>query len=483
MTDEIPKYYLKYLQGRSNTIVNGLPLYGIEESKSESYYDLNSANRLFSFLCPEFSKDYLVIRFFENLALLIRKKSNKIEDGDLFEINLEDSTNQLIKLNIPFNEYIRKTSKWDNKRNETLQRIEKLIIENEHKNKAYDRTSKKSKIPFKARDWKVIRSAVHDVIVALVAFRYNERRNAMDVAAFLVTDHPNYEYGHGIKAALNMLFSATYKSGSSFELRFVNDLYREKRAQIPDTIIEFAKKCNVHLSKTKSMISHEEGLTIYSYVSGVRSGLEKTLISTQTTNEISLQGLCFLSNLRIWEPHEIKFVLENASTPEGLLFGKDRPENWSLFEVSLQYGRNIIAVTKFRNSLENLLEEIKGKSIINSVEDYFTIKISQPVVVDTTIKEESKKIEADQEYILLPRIRRFYLQIDIDDDLEYTKFFNQKKRAIPILIYTTEVKSNSQLLNKLKSQTNVIVVVLPLIANELDDEVIKRMKRAKSLRT
>ena len=477
--DQIPSFYLEYLKADPNPIVNGLPLFGL--NKSESEYDLISANSLFSFIHPSLSKDYLAIRFYEGSALLLKKKPVNKKDGKLFEIKLEDGNGKVVNLGILFSDYIRKTSQWDENRDETLEIIKGLIIENKQKNKDYDRASKQSKVKFKARDWKIVRSAVHDLIVALVAYKYNEQLNSMEVAAFLATDHPNYEPGHGIKAALNMLFSAAFKSGSSLEIRFVNISDGRKKAQIPLAVVEFAKECNIQLDEAKSIIRHEVGLKLYSCVSGVSSDLEKTLENTKSRNGISLQGLCFLSNLRIWETHEIKFVMENVSKPEGLLFGKDLPENWGSFEVSLQYGRNVIAATKFRAGLENLLDEFVGKSIIESVGDYFTIKTTQAVSIDITIQEELEEIEADREYILIPRVRRFYLESEIDDDLRYASSHASDERA-SIIIYSLEVKNYPHLFDKFKHQTNSIIIVLPLITNELDDEVIKRMKRARLLR-
>lgn len=476
MDIELPSYYQEYIKDNPDKLINGLPLYSFKESSDGN--DLVSANNLFSFVRPDLAKNYLVIRYFEDSALLISKKLIKNHDGDLFKINLEDTT-QPEKLNISFAEYIRQSKEWTEKRKTTIENIERVM--GDKKFKLYDRASKT--VPFKAKDWKVVRSAVHDFIVALVAFRYNERFNAIDVIAFLVTDHPNYEPGHGIRAALNIVFSAAYKIGSSFELRFVDDINGEKIQNIPDSIIEFAKKCNVNLNKKDSIIKHEDGLKIYSHVSGISLHLEGALKPTKIKDGISLQGLCFLSNLRLWETHEIKFVLTNSINPKGLLFGKDVPEDWGKFEAAIQYGRNIIAASKFKNSLETLLEDINGKTLIDSIEDYFIINLSHPVTIDTTIGEESKEIKAGIEYIIIPRVRRFYLRSDIEDDLKYLKMLMKKKKSPLILIYSMEVKNNNEIIEKLRSQSDLIVVVLPVIANEIDEEVIRRMKRAKSLRT
>ena len=476
---KVPQFYKEFIDNSPIFLINGLPLYGDVESVDG--YDLVSANNLFSFVKPDIAKDYLVIRYFEDSALLISKKPTKNRDADLFKINLEDTTASPEQLSISFVDYIRQSKEWTEKLKTTHKRIESVM--GDKKRKLYDRASKTSQVPFKAQDWKVVRSAVHDFIVSLVAFRYNEQFNAIDVIAFLVTDYPNYEPGHGIRAALNMVFSGAYKIGSSFELRFVSDINGKGTQSIPDSIIEFAKKCGMKLNKKETIIRHEEGLKIYSYVSGINLHLEGILKRTKTKNGISLQGLCFLSNLRIWEPHEIKFVLTNSTNPEGLLFGKDMPENWGKFEAAIQYGRNIIAATNFKNSLESHLNDVNGKALIDSIEDYFTINLSHPVTVDTTIGEESKEIEASIDYFMIPRVRRFYLQSDIDDDLEYLNLLMKKKKSPLVLIYSMEVKNNNEIIEKLKSQSDLLIVVLPVIANEIDDEVIKRMKRAKSLRT
>ena len=472
MNLQIPDYYQDYLSKRSNQLINGFPLYGYDESPDG--YNLETANMMFNLMQPNIAKEYLVIRFFDALALLIHKASGK---DDLFQINIEEANDTIKKLNISFSQYMEQSIKWLENRKKYLERIEGFI------NKSHDRKSKKINTSLKARDWKVIRSAVHDFIVALVAFRYNEQFNAMDVAAFLVTDLPNYEPGHGIKAGLNMLFSAAYKSGSSFEIRFVSDAQGNKKENIPEPIIEFTNSIGVTLDKNESIITHEKGLKIYSHVSGVNANIEDIYNQIKGKNNISLQGLCFLSNLRIWENHEIKFVLTNSRNPEGLLFGKDLPENWNSYEIAIQLGRNIVAVTKFRNSIETLLEDVNGKSMIDSVEDHFILSLSEPVLIDITLKEDIIKIDSSQEYIVFPRVRRFYLEKDVQDDLQYLQQVAKKSDKKVILIYSSEIKQKKELTKRIEKQSDLITIVLPVIVNELDEEIIKSMKRAKSLRT
>ena len=474
MNLNIPHYYQRYLDKYPNQLINGLPLYGYEESNDG--YNLETANAMFSFILPGISREYFVIRFYDDLALLIGRKEETSEDGALYQINIEDGDVLPAKLDISFNKYIDDANKWVDKLETAFERIEGYV------EKKYDRKSKSSKISLKARNWKVVRSAVHDFIVALIAFRYNEQLNAMDVATFLVSDHPNYEPGHGIKAGLNMLFSSAYKSGSSFEIRFVCDAKGEKLENIPESIVEYANSIGVKINRKSTIINHEIGSKIYSHISGIDPSIEKIYFQTKEENNITIQGLCFLMNLRIWENHELKSILRNSSNPEGLLFGKVLPEDWDSFEAALQFGRNAITSTKFRNNIEILLEEFGGNSEIDSIEDYFTLSSSETVIIDSAVSNNIIKIEFGQEYIIFPRVRRFYLDQDIQEDLQHLGQIADHGKKV-ILIYSSEIEQKEKLIEQILLQTNLITVILPISVNELDEEIIKRMKRAKSLRT
>ena len=467
---QIPKYYQKYLKERSdNLLINGLPLYGFENEGE----NLITANNLFELMRPDISAEHLVIRFSDVSALLIKRTG---ESDEMYQINLLDINARIQNLDISFRDYVLKSQLWCENRKKILDQIKKQKITSEYNRKE---CKKKGPPKVKSRNWRVVRSAVHDYIVALVAFRYNEKFNSMEVSAFLVTDHPNYEQGHGIKAALNLLFSAAYKCGSLLEIKFVSDK-KGTSENIPKIIIEFASTLGINILEIESIITHEIGLRLYTHISSLETNIEEIYNQTKKKNNFSLQGLCFLANLRIWELHEIKYVLSNSQNPEGLLFGKDMPENWNSFEVSIHLGRNIIATTNFLKSIEILLESINGKSFIDISNNNFILKVTHQIQINT-INTKSTFIEADLEYILIPRIRKIYLKQDIFDDLEYmNKLINEYSKIV--VIYSQEMNQNEELINILNNQTDYIVIVLPIQLNELDDEVLKRMKKVKTLR-
>jgi len=470
----LPKYYQRFINEYPIAIVNGLPLYSNVESADG--YDIESANDLIKFLKPDLPNHFIVIRYNEQRALLISNENIEIVDGALYEVDLAQQMSQPVSLDISFGEYVRTFNDWTDKLNNTLRTI-KDHIERSEKN-----ATESGKRSLKARNWKVVRSAVHDYIVALLVFRYNEEHNSMEVSSFIVTDHPNYERGHGLRAALNIIYSSAFKHGSSLEIRFVKDSSAKIKNAVPESIINFAALNGIKLDRKKSVLSHEVGLKIYTVISGGISEIKDVLENLKKKTNITLPALCFLSCLRIWETHEIKYILNNSLNPEGLLFGKVFPETWNLFEMAVQLGGNVIAVTMFRNNIETLLEEVNGKSIIDSIGDYFTLEVTKSLKADLiSFKCDTECINKKTKYIVLPRIRRMYLNEDIEKDLEYidTCLTGQKI----VLIYTQEIKRSSITVEQLESRKNLSIYILPFSINELEEKVIKRMKRTKSLRT
>ncbi|MBK9300593.1 MAG: hypothetical protein IPN14_08300 [Bacteroidetes bacterium] len=167
-------------------------------------------------------------------------ESGSSNDAPLVEINMSESE-QPIEVHKSFKQYIDESEKSKTAIKEGLNRVRQLF-EKDKKLKNYSHDDEAKRIPFKARDWKIVRQCVHDFITGLLAFRHNERINGIEVEVFLTSDHSNYEQGHGLKAALVLLFSEAHKNGSSLCLKFsINS--------IPQSILRFCEKASIPLTQ------------------------------------------------------------------------------------------------------------------------------------------------------------------------------------------------------------------------------------------
>jgi len=473
----LPESYIQFHNQKKNKIVNGLPIYGTSALK---------ATELLNFVRPDLPNNYLVIRLLESQALCL--DLNRVTKGDcpLIEVDF-DSTKKPVDLNISFEQYVENATKSEKEVNGAFRRIRNLFETKQIK--SYEHDSKGKRPPFKARDWQVIRSCVHDYVVGLTAFRFNEMFNGLEVDVFIATDHPEYERGHGIRALLSLLLSDAYKKGTSMEIRYTRfDNQSKNRVQdrIPNQLLNLFKENGISVRKAEDgIISHKEAITLYAHIVGITNDLIEIVNKYESQDRLSLQGVCFLISSRLWTIDEATWLLINTVRPEGILFGRDTPESRLKYEESLSIGRAVIAISKFRNKLENSLSD-EGDTECQ-IENYLChIEANQPAVIDWTITTPTICISKGEKVTILARPRRFFPLVNqlIEADTENLKSIGNQNRKF--LIYSEEflkINDYKLLAEQIKNQNNIEILILPFSTDELDEEVNNRMKKAKRIRT
>lgn len=480
----LPESYKRFLE-EDKVLINGLPIYGV----STTYYDYTvfTATQSLRFARPGLPETYLVVRFLENRALCL--DLSRIWNGDcpLIEIEIDRHEN-LKELGISFGQYVEMASQGEVEINRALRRVSNLFKSREIK--SYEHNAKNNKVPFKARDWKVIRSCVHDYVTGLSAFRHNEQFNGLEVDVFIATDHPDYEPGHGIKALTLLLLSDAYKNGASMEFRFTRYDHNSQtrvKDRIPHQLVNLFNENGVTLSKKEQgIITQFEAVSLYAHLVGLTTDVIEKIKEYQNEERLSLKGVCFLISSRLWAIDEAKWILFNTPRPEGILFGRDVPEDRLKYEESLSFGRAAVAVSKLRQKLENSIVN-EGDTTAQIENQLFHIISHQPAELDWSITTPNVQLNEGEEITVLSRPRRFFPKLNqlIEDDLKplLSSLKNANKKFLLYSEDFMEVKNYKELAQEVKKQNNIEILALPFTTNELDDEVNKRMRKAKVIRT
>ena len=475
---QIPNSYKKFLLSKGSDVAFGLPILGLPAT-----YDYSSTLGVTSILRtvrPDCNK-YLALRTIGERLLCLDLENGSKEDAPLVEINMSESE-QPIEVHKSFKQYIEESEKSKTAIKEGLSRVKQLFDKNK-KLKNYSHDDEAKRIPFKARDWKIVRQCVHDFITGLLAFRHNERINGIEVEVFLTSDHLDYEQGHGLKAALVLLFSEAHKNGSSLCLKFLNN-------SIPHSILRFCEKASVSLTqKNTGIVTHEESISIFSYLMGVDSNLISELKRISTDESFSLQGICYLVACKIWDVEQIKWVLFNSPKPLDTLFGKIQPEDFYQFDISISYARALISVDFLSRKLQNYQSK-EGETKIESHKSLLKITPYQFSILDWGMQSQNFEINAGEPIYVLPRPRYFIpnlielLKVDLETLIE-----NAPVNSRRFILYPMELSKFPMfdlLLTRLLKSLNIIgeigILFLPYSMNELDELVFSKFKKVKSIR-
>lgn len=478
---QIPSSYKDFLLSNESFIAFGLPILCLPAS-----YELTSSLGVTSLLRtirPEL-KNYLAIRVFDNRVLCLDLTNGSLNDAPLVDISIGSSEPPTTVHN-SFGRYLFESEQSKKQVEYSLRRIKNLY--SNKLVKRYTHTENKGRIPFKARDWRVHRCCVHDLVVGLTAFKYNESFNGIEVDVFLTTDHPNYEEGHGTKALMTLILSDAYRNGTSMEVRFTkfNSKTRERDADfIPKNLLLTLNTFGIKLQKqTEGIITHDESINIFSSLLGIQEDAKTKIIKLELVHEATLQGVCFLINSRVWAIEQINWLIINSDRVKAIIFGRDNPENRINYSESLCLGRSVCALTKLKEKIE-----ISSDEEVNDVEvkingKFFQLTSFKSCLIDWLPDNEHYSIEAGDTITVLSRPREKWSNIQEQIEEDVTTIISEEGRKI--ILYSSELSQFEDLhiMQSVFCDTPQLdIFIMPINAEELNAEVITKMKKARIYR-
>lgn len=495
------KSYKKFLIEHRNPkqcIINGLPILGLFLN-----FGLTSVIGATAHLRkkrPDLPKSLIPIRLLDVRALCLDLENGAVDDAPLVEVNLEEKGTPPVQIHPSFKEYIEGGEKTKRRIQEAFEQIRKCREDTERKRERKFEHLKSVFHP-RAEDWRPIRSCVHDEVVGLCALKYDPLKDALLVAGFIATDHPNYEKGHGIRNLALIVVSDAYKTGSSMRIIFGkaifdrDGIYRRFQPQeIPNELVRLAEECGISFeNRDKGEILPEEAISLYSELLEIPSDVKQKIDKLQGTG-LTLQAFCYIIASNIWTKEEAIWLLYNHPRPEGILLGKDLPENRFFYLESLDYGRAALAVSRLKQKiftdLEEKLPEDREKiyCVTETKEKFWILKASHEFNLPWLTDDLEISIEPNQSILVLSRPHSIVSDRIMNQKVikDYFNLLKRKKvqNSIKALLGSEELKeleNLKEILEKFKKK-NIYLVLPSFNCKELDEEVDKRMGKARLIR-
>ncbi|MCI0447706.1 SMI1/KNR4 family protein [bacterium] len=481
---QIPSSYKDFLLSKGTDIVFGLPILGLPAS-----YELTSslgATSLLRTIRPEL-KNLLAIRLVDDRVLCLDLTKANHTDAPLVEVTIS-STEQPTTVHNSFGSYLNE-SKQSKKRIEYgLRRIKNLY--SNKLVKEYAHNENEGKVPFKARDWRVHRCCVHDLVVGLTAFKYSEAFNGIEIDVFITTDHPDYEEGHGTEALMTLILSDAYRNGTSMEVRFTKfDIKERARVadNIPKNLLLTLNSFSIKLQKQgEGIITHDESINIFSSLLGIQEDARTKIKKLELVNEATLQGVCFLINSRVWTIEQINWLIINSDRVKAIIFGRDNPENRINYSESLCLGRSVCALTKLKEKIEISSDEEVNEVEVKIKGEFFQITSFKSCSIDWLPDNQYYDIEKGETIKVLSRPREKWINFKeqiIEDITAIRKEIGKK-----VILYSSELFQYEDLnamqsaIRNISDLSQLEIFIIPISAEELNEEVITKMKKARTYR-
>lgn len=480
----LPKSYISFLENESVHAINGLSLFAPGENG-----DMEDMLILLQAMRPDLPPIYVPIRLMDNrfLCLSVPEKGTRVEDSPLFEIKME-GVDVPKKIHPSFKKYYIDGKQFEKRRNGALRRIRWHLENAKRRGKKYDHQHGGA-LP-RSKDWRPVRSCVHDLVVGLAAIRHDESFNGLDVDVFLCTDHPNYEPGHGVRALASLLLSDAYRNGATMAIRFTRYDGR-KRTRVPERIprdlVGLAEQLGVNLARSQDgIITHDESLELYSLLVGLSSAVKRGIEPHIARGAFSLAGLCFLISSKVWSLEEASWILLNAPRPEGVLFGIDKPEDRLNYLDSIYYGRAALLARHLHQRLisnsgqagEGCLVEIAGLA--------WTYRPAHPVSLDWNVRDSVLNLSANEAVVVFPNPHPLLPQEEKRIVEDITHLYGVSSQSTQkFILYGAEVQrvpSVKKLAEIAEQKAGIQLLSAPFSCSELDQEVERRMARARMVR-
>jgi len=501
MIENFPSSYRNYLQANFWPMINELPLLVDEpDSLVPSEASLQWGLDYLFKKRPDLAGQYFPIRFVEEYALCFRLDGGE----ELYEIDLNSSETP-IKLGLSFSKY---KNDYEIKQEYLLRQIEH--IENKYFNirnndKIYDRQKVKTaflkgkkSVELKKKYWNLVRSCVHDRVVAILNYKVETRAFKIAVDVFLTSDHPDYEKWNSLKSSISLLFCEAHKQGIVPRLHFLQS--SDGPNKIPAEILDCFKDLGLEPPETKQgLLQEKDTLRLLTALLGLSREL---LEQVEQDPDLSLNGICYLLANHIWSPLSLGYILQTTALRAELLFGKYEIErNTFLYSELLAIGANAIIMEfllkKIRHDPDRIEHEEEAEVHFKPVYKQSMVRLSfeeeimLPWVMDVELNI-IKVRSSHKDVCINPMIRRILPEETLRIAEDIAAFDSEVKESRVLLYSSThyywfqnlhiESKAQFDALIKKATDAQVLLVCVPYEILELEGMVQKRMNQTKHVK-
>jgi len=515
-----PQSYRSFIKGKGCAIVDGFRILGIptKSIQNQKIKSVIEGTQYLRFWRPDLPKTLVAISIKGTKALCLDLEKGSDEDAPLVEVDLQSSTPPK-PLGKTFKEWI-----------EYHEVISKRFLVAWNRMKARREEVKGKKVK-RITDWKTVVFKVQDYIIGLVAFRYNYNYNCLEVDEFYPVPQPHVKEGEGIRILLDEVFCEARDCCGSLKIVFTRNLledasgrisekfqrFGEKRAPrpIPEEIIKFAEKHGISFSEEEvksGVISHEKVVGLWFLSLQLPSNVKEIIVELEKGGYLNREIICEVIAKGIWSKEELIWIFLNAPRPEAVVLGLDPPEDRLYYSESLSYARAAFLVSRLKyailaglagkeerekgfsiEEIEGIMRERKLKLDLIPKGQHWVLKCNRDFQIPSlwTLNEEPLQVKAGEELIVSSRpcfpTKFEYDRKWISKEIELLS--REKGRKCLLLSYEFKSPEYNRDLEKIKDvvkealKEGVWILFAPSrMLTYLDEEIEKRMERARGLR-
>lgn len=208
------------------------------------------------------------------------------------------------------------------------------------------------------KEWRPIRFAIRDVILAWVVARLQEKDNVIEVDVCLTYDPKAIPGRSGTKFALIYILSQAYKCGSSMGIRFTENV---EGGTVPIEIVDMAKEYGVELKDEHTyngVITPKAARHLYLALTELNSGAQAKVMELSVGDKVAPERICYMVHHGTYTKEEMESLLLGTEFPENILLGKVTPQESLLYNDVVLRGRDIVLGGMLDRTLR--LKEVTG---------------------------------------------------------------------------------------------------------------------------
>jgi len=211
------------------------------------------------------------------------------------------------------------------------------------------------------KDWRPVRFAVRDVVVAFVVARLEPRNNILQVDVFASYDADAIPGWSGTKYAMLYVLSQAYKCGSSMGISFTSNK-GARSVPVPEAVVVMAEDYGILLNSkhvAEGSITPKQARHLFLAFSEFSPEAKTRIMELSVADLVAPERICYMVHHGTYTKEEMETILLGSEFPDHILLGKVTPEEFILYQDVIFRTRDTILGGSLDRALK--LKEIVGE--------------------------------------------------------------------------------------------------------------------------
>jgi len=352
------------------------------------------------------------------------------------------------------------------------------------------------------KDWRPVRFAVRDVILAWVVAKLQEKDNIIEVDVCLTYDPTAIPGRSGTKFAAIYILSQAYKTGSSMGIRFTENV---EGGTVPIEIVDMADEYGVLLKEDhvhSGVITPKEARHLYLALTEFSPQARERVMELSLADKVSPERVCYMVHHLTYTKEEMETILLGSEFPEHILLGKVTPEEYFLYQDVVLRTRDAVLGGMLDRTLK--LKEVVGENggvvdleendrrISIGFDSRFFVKVyetEEETPIPWTVNR-NLVIQAGEHLVVMVRARdwadfEYYFAQDLAALQTMKEAYTDKFNHFFLLVPRNVLELEESVLENHRTQLaeiGVTLMVCPESVALLDRDVMGRLRECETMR-